>query len=169
MPQDMQTLFDFNQPADAQHWRPIDDIVMGGISSSQFQVEPGGVGVFSGSVSLANNGGFASVRSRPARCNLRAYTGLELRVRSDGKTYQLRLRDNPAFDGVSYTVSFSTPPGEWQQLQFPFHSFQPTFRGRTLTNAPPLSSGTIYSFGFMIASKQSGSFRLEIDWVCAYK
>lgn len=52
----------------ARVWGPLDDVVMGGVSESGFELrqqggESGGpVGVFSGIVSAANSGGFASVR-----------------------------------------------------------------------------------------------------------
>jgi Complex I intermediate-associated protein 30 (CIA30) len=48
-------------------WGPLDDVVMGGVSESGFEIragagEAGGpAGVFSGAVSTSNSGGFASV------------------------------------------------------------------------------------------------------------
>ena len=43
-------------------WWVINDTVMGGRSSSSWQLSEHDIGVFQGSVSLENNGGFASVR-----------------------------------------------------------------------------------------------------------
>ena len=51
----------------ARVWGPLDDVVMGGVSESGFEVRQhgaehgGSVGLFNGIVSSANNGGFASV------------------------------------------------------------------------------------------------------------
>ena len=51
----------------AGEWGPLDDVVMGGVSQSRFTVRAGAgpdggpAGVFSGQVSSANSGGFASV------------------------------------------------------------------------------------------------------------
>lgn len=43
-------------------WGPLDDVVMGGVSESSFaRMQSGSEAVFSGRVSAANNGGFASV------------------------------------------------------------------------------------------------------------
>ncbi len=48
-------------------WGPLDDVVMGGVSESGFEVVSGAgedgqsAGIFSGVVSSSNNGGFASV------------------------------------------------------------------------------------------------------------
>jgi uncharacterized surface protein with fasciclin (FAS1) repeats len=56
------TLMDFAD--DSQRWRIVNDDVMGGISDSRFRID-GGKAVFTGRLSLENNGGFASVRSPP--------------------------------------------------------------------------------------------------------
>jgi hypothetical protein len=58
-------LFDFGDPRAADAWRAIDDHVMGGISRSRLRHDSAGHAVFEGTVSLAPNGGFASVRSNP--------------------------------------------------------------------------------------------------------
>ena len=162
------TIFDFSQGADEEVWRSIDDVVMGGVSASQLRIEPEALGVFHGLLSLNRGGGFASVRSRPAQRDLSAYNGLEIRVRGDGKRYRLRLRADPHLDGVAYQVSFETESGVWQSMRFPFERFRPTFRGREVPDAPPLDLSSVMSFGWMIADKQPGRFRLEIDWVRAY-
>jgi len=165
------TVFDFAQPKDAQNWFAVDDVVMGGVSSSRVEVltsHPGGMLVFSGTVSLENNGGFASIRTRPERVDLSDYTGLALRVRGDGKTYQFRLRDNANFDGAAYQARFETTSGEWQEIHLPFRSFVPVFRGLRMFLAPALNPAKIFTFGFLIAGKQSGPFRLEVDWIGAY-
>ena len=55
----------------ANVWGPLDDVVMGGVSQSGFEVRQGAgehgspAGLFSGQVSSSNNGGFASVSPPP--------------------------------------------------------------------------------------------------------
>ena len=98
-------------------WPNIDDPVMGGRSRSRMSLEDG-VAVFAGAVSLENNGGFASVRSRPAEHPLAGFEGVALRVRGDGKTYKMRLRATETFDGVSYQASFATQPGRWIEIDW---------------------------------------------------
>ncbi len=44
-------------------WRIVNDAVMGGLSSSTVSINNEGKILFSGNVSLDNNGGFASLRS----------------------------------------------------------------------------------------------------------
>ena len=51
-------IFDFNKEANIEGWRIVNDVVMGGRSSSNFKLNTEGHGCFSGAVSLENNGGF---------------------------------------------------------------------------------------------------------------
>lgn len=59
-------LFGFDSPDAAQQWQAVNDGVMGGISDGRFRITADQTMEFSGTLSLENNGGFASVRSRPA-------------------------------------------------------------------------------------------------------
>ena len=55
-------LIDFNSDASISVWWPLNDTVMGGVSSSRMELSGEGKAVFTGKVSLENNGGFSSVR-----------------------------------------------------------------------------------------------------------
>lgn len=159
------TIFDFREDFDP--WRSIDDGVMGGLSQSSMTPEEGRAR-FEGIVSLQNDGGFASVRSRPETHDLSAFDGIALRVRGDGKTYAIRLRTSAAFDGVSYQTTARTVAGEWAELRLPFSEFRPVFRGREVAGSPILDPAEIKTFGLLIAERQAGAFRLELEWIRAY-
>ena len=162
------TIFDFSDPSSTQSWRIINDGVMGGLSSSTFKWQNGGIAVFGGKVSLENNGGFASVRSAPQDFYLNDKEGVLLRIKGDGKKYKFRIRTDSNFDGVAYSVDFSTTAGIRQELRLPFHVFQPTFRGRVLQNVKPLKSEGIRQFGFLIGDKQAGDFAIEINEIAVF-
>ncbi len=161
-----QVVVDFG-PA-TEPWANIDDPVMGGRSRSRMSIT-GDVGVFEGVVSLENNGGFASLRSQPAEHDLRGFDGIILRLRGDGKTYGVRLRTDPRFDGVSYQAKVATEAGRWAEVRLSFETFVPVFRGRQVGGYPAFDPGAIKTFGLMISDKQEGAFRLEIDWIKAYR
>ncbi len=161
-------LLDFEQPGDAAGWTVINDVVMGGVSSSRFVVEKPGTAVFSGVVSLENNGGFASANMKPAQFDLSDCDGIRFRVKGDGKSYKITLKNEGAFNGFSYRFEFAAKDGEWLTIDAPFSSFVPKFMGET-TSAPPVDRARIKTFGFLIADKQNGPFRLEIDWIGAYR
>ena len=168
MKNNQKTLVDFSADNENARWRIINDGVMGGLSQSSFILTSTDTAVFSGKLSLENNGGFASVRRLPHRYGLTAYSGVALRIKGDGRTYQLRLRTNDNFDGIAYRAEFKTTPGEWITVKIPFKSFIPTFRGRRVANAPELQQENITQIGFLIADKQVKPFRLEIDGIDAY-
>lgn len=161
-------VFDFAGSPQEPRWSVVNDTVMGGVSNSTFELTELGTGVFQGNVSLANNGGFASVRSVPQDLGLGDSEGVVLRVKGDGKRYKLSARQDADFDGVTYQTTFPTRAGEWTILQIPFKHLHPTFRGNTLRDRPPLSAEKIQSFGLLISDKQVGPFRLEIDSIVAY-
>ena len=87
-------------PSEAQYWRPINDSVMGGVSKGDI-VFLSDHALFSGRISLENNGGFSSVtRVAPELSNNIERVSLD--VIGDGNTYQFRLTTN--LDG--YRVSY---------------------------------------------------------------
>ena len=157
-------LFDFS--AGGTPWPSIDDVVMGGRSASTMRIE-GRVAVFRGQVSL-DGGGFASVRSLPERRDLSAFLGVTLRLRGDGKRYGLRLRNDPAFDGVNYQAQITTRPGHWDEVRLAFEALRPLLRGRAMPGVPPLDRSSVWTFGLIIAERQAGPFRLEIECIRAY-
>jgi NADH dehydrogenase [ubiquinone] 1 alpha subcomplex assembly factor 1 len=155
------SLFSFDAPESVAGWRAIDDAVMGGVSSSAISYVPECRAVFSGTVSLAKNGGFASVRS-PSFAVLGGGGVFLLTVRGDGKRYKFSVRTDAAFDGVSYQAAFQPPPGEWVVVRLAAADFLPKWRGRIVNNAPQLDPARAQQLGLMIADLQAGGFRLEV-------
>jgi len=162
------TLFTFDAPDAIGPWRIINDSIMGGRSRSRMAVTEDGTAVFSGTVSLENNGGFAHTRSMAGPYDLSAYRGLAFRIRSDGKRYELTLKLDRSFDGVIYQTGFATPADTWTEVRLPFDDFVPTYHGKHLTDHPALDPAKIRTIGFIISDKQEGPFRLEVDWIRAY-
>ena len=162
-------LIDFNNTDEKENWQIINDDVMGGVSQSEIIFNDTGTATFQGKISLENNGGFASTRSKPHSYRLDGYNGLHLRIQGDGKDYQLRIRTDNRLDGISYRYRFATQPETWMNIRVPFSEFVPVFRGRILSNMPPISPEQIQQVGFLISDKQAGKFRIEIDWIKAYK
>jgi hypothetical protein len=162
-------IFDFTKPDDQDLWRPINDTVMGGISASQLQPTKEGNALFAGNVSLENNGGFASVQSQPSLYNLDGFDGIAIRVKGDGKRYKLSLKNSVYMASPRYQAVFDTEEEAWTTIHLPFHTLVPTMHGRVLENEPPIDVSKIVSIVLLISDKQEGPFRLEIDWIKAYR
>ena len=157
------TLLDFTDPEDVSLWRPVDDAVMGGVSTSRLDLAEPGVARFRGNVSLENFGGFASVRTPPRDWDTAGATAFLLRVRGDGHQYKFTLRTSDRFDGIQYQARFSTPAGEWTDVRLPVDAFLPTFRGRKVPFAPALDPARVRVLGLMISDQQAGPFELLVD------
>ncbi|MBC7509859.1 MAG: CIA30 family protein [Ferruginibacter sp.] len=153
-------IFDFNTTADISKWRVTDDVVMGGRSNGNFQLNAEGYGLFSGKVSLENNGGFSSVRYYFPQKETTGFNKFVIRLKGDGKQYQLRVKamQDEYFD---YIILFATT-GEWQTLELPFYKMVPSFRGQLL-NRPPFPGTSMLEIGFLIGNKKAESFALELD------
>ena len=162
------TLSDFSASTNTAAWQIVNDDVMGGISRSSFRLT-NGVAIFQGEVSLENNGGFASVRSLPARHHLAGCDAFLIRVCGDGRSYKFTARTTRSFDSAIYQMVFKTKEGKWEELSLPLKEFVPTFRGRVLSGEPPLDPEQITSVGFLISDKQAGAFRLEVAWIKSVK
>ena len=83
----MRSLHQFDSTSQASQWQIVNDGVMGGRSTSGATITQAGTLQFSGNISLANNGGFASVRSRPTGAFLGLNSGdtIVMRVKGDGE------------------------------------------------------------------------------------
>ncbi|KAK7247198.1 hypothetical protein RIF29_42075 [Crotalaria pallida] len=167
-------------------WGSLDDVVMGGVSESTFQIDPNGgengrpTGIFKGVVSTANNGGFSSTRTRnfSEPEDLSAYDGLEFRLKGDGRRYKLIVRTSRDWDTVGYTTGFDTVKGEWQSIKLPFSSLRPIFRARTVPDAPPFDPSNVVSLQLMFSKFEydgklnetfvEGPFELPVSSIRAY-
>ena len=88
------SIYDFTKNSKVSDWIIIDDVVMGGRSNGKFNIDSDGNGVFSGDVSLENNGGFSSVRYQFAKINTTKDSKVIIRLKGDGKEYQFRIKNN---------------------------------------------------------------------------
>lgn len=153
------TLSVFNKKVKANSWRIVNDVVMGGASSSSFKINNAGHGLFEGKVSTANNGGFASVRHK-SLVKIENSKTIKIRLKGDGKDYQFRIKKESS-DFESYITSFSTS-GEWQTIEINLNDLYPSFRGRKL-NKPNFNDSSFEEMSFMIANKKNEAFQLLLD------
>lgn len=154
------TIFDFAPNSDLRNWSIVDDVVMGGRSDGRFSVNEEGYAVFQGKVSLENNGGFSMVKYRFNTRDVGQYRKVVIRLRGDGKRYQFRVKSE-GYDRHSYVSYFQTS-GDWETIEIPLNSLQPTFRGRKL-RMPDYPGRIMSEIAFLIGNKKAESFRLEID------
>ncbi|OAN42022.1 NADH:ubiquinone oxidoreductase [Mycolicibacterium iranicum] len=162
-------LVDLRDADEVARWTTVNDPVMGGKSTSRIAYAEGGL-VFSGTISLENNGGFASARGPQNPEIGRRATGADsLRVSAvgDGKTYLLKVGE--AGQSWSYVQRFATEPGVGRSYSLPVAGFEPV--GQRLDpepNAPAtLDPSTINQVSLYILDKQQGPFEITVSAIDA--
>jgi len=159
------TLFDFSGADAAKEWQAVNDGVMGGVSDGRFKITDAKTMEFFGTLSLANNGGFASVRTKPKNLGIEEGDALVAKVRGDGREYMLNLYPNRQRVAYSYRAAMPTKKDQWIEVKIPLDTFEATSFGRIVTNAGAVKPAEINSIGFMLGDKKAGPFKLEIEWI----
>ncbi|MEO0777507.1 MAG: CIA30 family protein [Bacteroidota bacterium] len=156
-------LFDFGKDKSGTDWGIINDGVMGGLSRGTFELNGNSL-VFRGSVSLANNGGFTSVKSPFGPLEISDDHQVTVRWRSRSNTISMTLETSQAFYLPNFKIQL--PPSEdWQELTVPLADFKAYQMGRlTGSTLLPEDQARVIRLGF-ITEKKKGDFEFEIDYV----
>ncbi|MGY8771658.1 MAG: CIA30 family protein [Pirellulales bacterium] len=157
-------LFKFDKPEAAKPWQSVNDGVMGGRSDGRFKINKDKNMEFSGTLSLENNGGFASVRARGAKLTIEKGDVILARVRGDGREYNFNLYAQRNLGGYSYRQSFKTKKNKWIEVELPLDKSVATWRGRVFPNEK-LDPSTVTGLGFLLGDKKAGAFKLEVEWI----
>ena len=161
----LRPLLDFTGPEAAQKWQAVNDGVMGGVSDGRFKITDAGTLEFFGTLSLENNGGFASVRTKPAELNLRAGDTIVVRLKGDGREYMLNLYTKSRQRAFSYRAMLPTTKDEWMEVKVLLEDFIPTAFGRRVQGLGPVEPSQINGLGFMLSDKKPGKFQMQVEWV----
>lgn len=147
-------------------WTIVDDGVMGGLSQGQREIGKDGILRFFGTLSLENNGGFSSLRSKRIEMDLSDAEGLILRVKGDGRSYQVRLSTDAEFRGgeVSFQAEFATKKDEWIEVQVCFKNLAGSWRGMKLPDKT-FDAAKVRRVGLLLGEKKQGPFALQVDWI----
>ena len=158
-------LFDFTEADAPKQWQTVNDGVMGGVSEGKFKITDTKTMEFFGTLSLANNGGFASVRTKAKKLSLEKDDTLVAKIRGDGRQYMLNLYPNKQRMAYSYRATVQTKKDEWIEVKVPLDKFEATSFGRIVKNAGLVKPEEINSLGFMLGDKKAGPFKMEIEWI----
>ena len=154
------TISDFKSQQDISNWFVVNDGVMGGYSNGSITLNDNGNGLFKGYVTTLNNGGFSSIRYRFKQKQISNFNNVSLKVRGDGKIYQLRIK-NKSNTRFSYIQYFETTE-EWETITIPLKSFYASFRGYKL-DISNYSGQEIGEVAILIGNKRNEEFALEIE------
>ena len=156
-------LFDFTGADAAKEWQAVNDGVMGGVSEGKFKITDKKTLEFSGTLSLENNGGFASVRSKAKKLGLVKGDTIVAKVRGDGREYNLNLYLNKPLMAFSYRATVQTKKDEWIEVKVPLDKFEATSFGRPVKDAGTVKPEEVNALGFLLGDKKAGPFKLEVE------
>jgi monofunctional biosynthetic peptidoglycan transglycosylase len=157
-----QVLLNFENSKSIQNWRTINDGVMGGRSVGRYRLTENKMLEFYGRLSLENNGGFASIRLPSGDLNFKKGDLLILRLRGDGRTYNMNLYALKNLGGISFRQSFKTLPNKLIEVKLPVDKFVATWRGRAFPKQK-LTPEDVTGLGFLLGDKKEGEFNLQLE------
>lgn len=158
-------LFDFTGADAAKEWQNVNDGVMGGVSEGKVKISDKKTLEFYGTLSLENNGGFASVRSKAKKLGLEKGDVLVARVKGDGREYSMNLHVPRPLVAFSYRATVQTKKDEWIEVKLPLEKFEATSFGRVVKDTGPVDPQEVNGLGFLLGDKKAGPFKLEVEWI----
>lgn len=150
----------------AKHWFAVNDTVMGGVSEGRVALNKDGYLEFTGDLSMKNNGGFASIRTRDTDGILDDNSTINIRLRGDGRMYYLSLRDKNRQMASSHRHPIMTEKGKWIDVSVGLDELEYARFGQSI-NRPELKTDEVIGIGFALSDKKPGPFKLEIASITA--
>ena len=156
---------DFGTSKGGQDWKVMNDGVMGGLSSGTASLNENSL-TLKGSISLANNGGFASIRSKWGIYDLSDYSAVTIRYRSLGQVVALSFETSRMWWRPYYLLDLAPTDNYWKTVTIPIDLanqisiVQPT--GKQLSSK---QLSNILRVGFMTHEKKESPFEFEVDFI----
>ncbi|ESN97555.1 hypothetical protein HELRODRAFT_177986 [Helobdella robusta] len=182
---DYEILWKFDKPESLHDWIvTCDSDHNEGKSTADFIINKNKKAFFYGNLDvetpkdgITKNSGYCNISSphnmlsfgRVKPYDWSAYTHLLMKVRGDGRTYNLVLNMNRYWDvqwNDAYFFLLYTRGGPyWQLSKIPLSKFFLSSKGRVQDKQEAIQKGDILRFGITIADSYPGPFGLEIDFI----
>lgn len=156
--------YDFGSSKSGTNWLVINDGVMGGRSIGNAYLSENRIH-FEGAISFANNGGFASLRSKRLQLDLAQANTIEIRYKLEGLDFALMLEQYNQFYLPYFSYPLTKTDGQWVTKIINVEElYQP---GWVILPAKSLNkkSKPFRRLGFISKEKKEASFLLEIDYI----
>lgn len=146
-------------------WFVVNDGVMGGLSNGSINYKEDSF-EFKGTVSLENNGGFASVRSSFKEFNLGNYKEVELRYRLSGLDFAVTLANSKRWYNPNYKANLDNTNGDWKTIRIPLLDFEQYQVGKATGYTIDRNIlSNIIRISIISNQKKEVSFELEVDYI----
>lgn len=123
-------------------------------------------------VAMLTKSGYAAIRfpgfAKPM--DLQQYDCFRIRAKGDGRVYVLNIVPFERYmeeEWRMFQVPLVTKAGVWQTTTIPFGALMSSYRGKIDENHGLYFGQEVLSVGILMAQRQAGPFRLELDWLKA--
>jgi len=148
-----------------QDWKITNDGVMGGLSEGTAEFTKGHL-IFSGEVSLENNGGFSSFKSQFEEMDLSDYESVKIRLKTNGYQLAFTLEVDRRWYMPYFKHAISVTPNEWEVVEIPLTAFKEYRIGdQTGKSLEKQQLKEVLRVGFITNEKRAGNFHAEIDYI----
>ncbi len=156
--------FDFGDSCEkCEDWYVVLDGVMGGLSEGNVTRTESSI-IFKGSISLKNNGGFASLRTPYQEYDLSDYNTVTVRYRSTGQDFALTLNKYRRFWRPQYKTNLPMTGGEWKTITCDLVDFDIYRLDDKLEGHPDKNDlAAIIRLGLISNTKAATDFEIEVD------
>lgn len=129
---------------------------------------------------IANNGGFAGIRTKlfVNPIDASACKGLSIKLAGDGQRYKVIIRDDEDWNGTAWSYSIDTTKGKLTTIKIPFTSFIPTKFAKTLINFRTFDQSKLLGIQISLSKFEydgglnpkfkEGIFKLNLDNISTY-
>jgi len=149
-------------------WYSLNDDVMGGVSIGAI-TQINDFLVYSGQLSLANRGGFSTVRANVNQLDGMAKGVLIKVMGSEGRSFKLNLSKSTSdwdFNTWTYIMDVNS---EWMTFKIPFGAFQHNIMGRSPNSIERIFASDIEKVSISISDKKTAPFQLTIAAIELYQ
>ncbi|MEL6254363.1 MAG: CIA30 family protein [Bacteroidota bacterium] len=157
--------FDFGRGKTGEDWFIMNDDVMGGLSKGEMDLTPHSL-IFSGKISLENNGGYTFVRCPFGPLGLGNSTKMEIKYRSKGQTIGINLNNSQAWYKPYYKLLLKDTNYKWQEVELELSDALEYSRGKPNGKNMQLELvEEIKRLGFSNTELKEGIFKFEVDYI----
>lgn len=154
-----------NQYTHCDDWCVVVDGVMGGKSQGTIEYTNNSI-VFSGNVSLENNGGFTSIRTKEQTFDLSKYDTVIIKYRSTGQDFSFYLNRYKKHFEPKFRTHLPITNNVWKEVMTPLKDFKIVTLGKEMAGMITKEDfASIIKLGFISSIKAATNFSLEIDYI----
>ncbi len=153
------------QCANCDDWYVVVDGVMGGKSQGSIKYTETSI-VFSGNVSLENNGGFTSIRTKEHNFDLSKYSTVIIKYKSTGQDFSFYLNRYRKHYEPKFRIDLPITNNHWEEVVVPLKHFKIVKLGKEIEGIITQNDfESIIKLGFISNTKAATEFSLELDYV----